>query len=226
MRKFSLRQQLIVPFVVLVIFVSTSIGWLSFRAGEDAVNTLAQRVLVDMVNRINTATEHHLTGAFIALHSVAPDPKSVPVEQPFSDNLESLEQRFWDASGLFMAVNNYVYYGGEDGRFIGVYRISNDTVQLFLRKPGARQREVYAVQKPGDRAKLIRAEDYDPRVRPWYGIAASQDKAVWSPIYNNFTKYYPTITLSKSMRRSDHKLAGVMATDITLQVLTDFFCAA
>src|SRR3989442_13072891 len=152
MRRFSLRQQLIVPFVVLVIFVSTSIGWLSFRAGEDAVNTLAQRVLVDMVNRINTATEHHLTGAFIALHSVAPDPKSVPVEQPFSDNLKSLEQRFWGASGLFMAVNNYVYYGGEDGRFVGVYRISNDTVQLFFRKPGAKQREVYSVQKPGDLA--------------------------------------------------------------------------
>jgi len=29
MRRFSLQQQLIVPFVVLVIFVSTSIGWLS-----------------------------------------------------------------------------------------------------------------------------------------------------------------------------------------------------
>ena len=121
-----------------------------------------------------------------------------------------------------MAVNNYVYYGGEDGRFVGVYRISNDTVQLFLRKPGAKRREVYSVQTPGDRARLLRVEDYDPRKRPWYGIAASQEKAVWSPIYNNFTKYYPTITLSKSMRRADHKLVGVMATDITLQVLTDF----
>jgi len=222
MRRFSLRQQLIVPFVVLVIFVSTSIGWLSFRAAKDAVNTLAQRVLVDMVNRINTATERHLTGAVIALDSVAPEPKSVPVEQPFSDNLASLERRFWDASGLFITVNNYVYYGGEDGRFVGVYRIRNDTVQLFLRKPGAKEREVYAVLKPGDRTKLLRTDDYDPRVRPWYGIAAKQDKAVWSPIYNNFTKYYPTITLSKSMWRAGHKLAGVMATDITLRVLSDF----
>lgn len=222
MNKSSLRRQLVLPYVLLVVFVSVAIGWVSYQAGEEAVSTLSQRMLTDMVNRIGSATEQHLADALTALHSVDPDPKTVPKVQPFSDDLASLEPRFWVASGLFMDLNNYVYFGGEDGRFIGVNRVNKDFVELYLREPGAKRRQVYAVQAPGDRTRLLRTDDYDPRTRPWYGIAAGQEKPVWSPVYNDFTSKEPTITLAKSVYRADHTLAGVMATDVTLKALTDF----
>jgi diguanylate cyclase (GGDEF)-like protein len=115
-----------------------------------------------------------------------------------------------------------VYYGGADGRFVGVYRIANNEVKLFWRQPGDTQREVYQISKPGDRTHQLRTEDYDPRKRPWYGIASSSASPVWSPIYNNFTSAYPTITLAKAVYRKQHELAGVVATDVTLKVLSDF----
>jgi diguanylate cyclase len=222
MSKLSLRRQLVLPFVILVIFVSLSIGWLSYHAGEKAVNNLAQRVLLDIVQRINTATEQHLTGALTTLNSVAPDASTLPREQAFSDDLNALENQLWFASGLFLQVSNYVYFGGADGRFIGVNRVSKDFVELYRRDPGARQRSVYSVLSPGDRNTLLRTDNYDPRLRPWYQAAAKQTRPVWSPVYNDFTSKESTITLAKAVQRADHTLAGVVATDVTLKVLSDF----
>ncbi|HJV50578.1 MAG TPA: diguanylate cyclase [Noviherbaspirillum sp.] len=222
MNKSSLRRQLVWPYVLLVLFVSTMIGWVSYRAGEEAVQALSQRVLADTAARISHATEQHLAGALTALHAVDPDPRTIPREQPFSDDLALLEQRFWVASGLFMDINNYVYFGGADGRFIGVNRINKDLVELYLRQPGATRRTVYAVTAPGDRSSVLRHDDYDPRRRPWYGAALKSRKPVWSPVYNDFTSREPTITLAKAVYHADRSLAGVLATDVTLKMLTDF----
>lgn len=225
MNKSSLRWQLVLPFVFLVMFVSAAIGWISFRAGEHAIGELTARVLVDMVKRIGTATEQHLAGALTALQSVAPDPSTLPKAQPFFDDVASLEQRFWTASGLFMEVNNNVYFGGADGRFVGVNRVRKDFVELYLREPDADQRFVFAVQAPGDRSMVLRTDKVDARKLPWYDIAARQMQAVWSPIYNDFTSKEPTITLAKSVYRADQTLAGVIATDVTLKALSDFLRA-
>lgn len=222
MFRLSLRQQLILPFVLGVIFVSAAIGWLSYRASDTAIQALAERVLTDMVNRINHATNEQLLGAMTTLNSLAPDPKTVPKEQPFSDNIISLEKRLWAASGLFMQVSNYVYFGGEDGRFVGVNRVNRDFVELYLRNPADKERHVYSVSAPGDRAHVLRIDNYDPRLRPWYAVAARQSQAVWSSVYNDYTSKEPTITLAKSVRDANQKQIGVVATDVTLSVLTDF----
>lgn len=192
------------------------------KAGTDAVYTLTQRILVDMVMRINHATEKHLDGAIIALESVAPSTTNLPKAQAFSPDLKSLEEKFWAASGLFMDVNNYVYFGGRDGRFVGVYRISKEMVQLFWREPDWNKRMVFRVNHVGDRSNVLRTDDFDPRLRPWYKAAQDSEKPVWSKIYNNFSFHYPTITLAKAVYQENHEFAGVMATDLTLKELSNF----
>ncbi|MBI3286128.1 MAG: diguanylate cyclase [Burkholderiales bacterium] len=222
MSRSSLRRELVIPITVLVIGVSAAIGWVSMKAGTDAVHTLTERILLDMVNRINSATEKHLDGALTALESVAPSTVHIPKEQPFSTNMLALEEKFWAASGLFMDVNNYVYFGGKDGRFVGVYRISRDVVQLFWREPDWTSRLVYKVKATGDRSELIRTDQFDPRKRPWYQSAMGSDQPVWSKIYNNFSFHYPTITLAKAVFQKNHEFAGVLATDVTLKELSSF----
>ena len=222
MLRLSLRQQLILPFVLGVIFVSAAIGWLSYRASDSAIQALAQKVLTDIVNRINSATDAQLRGALTTLNSIAPDPKTVPKELPFSDDLLALEKNLWTASGLFTQVSNYVYFGGEDGRFIGVNRVNRDFVELYLRNPADKERHVYSVSAPGDRSQLLHTDNYDPRLRPWYLTAAGHSQPVWSAVYNDFTSKEPTVTLAKSVRDTSQKQIGVVATDVTLNVLTDF----
>jgi diguanylate cyclase (GGDEF)-like protein len=222
MGKTSLRRELVIPITVLVIGVSAAIAWVSMKAGTDAVNTFSQRVLVDLVNRISNASERRLDGALVALESVAPSARNAPKSQVFSDDLHVLEPKLWAASGLFMDINNYVYFGGADGRMVGVFRIAPDFVELYWRDKNTPARKVYRVTAPGDRSVLLRADPYDPRTRPWYKNAVSTDKPVWSKIYNDFTSAEPTVTLAKAVYREDHSLIGVVATDVTLKVLSDF----
>ena len=225
MSKSSLRRELVIPIMVLVIGVSAAIAWVSVKAGTDAVNAFSQRVLVDLVNRISTASERHLDGALIALESIAPSAKNAPKMQIFSDDLTTLEPKLWAASGLFMDINNYVYYGGADGRMIGVFRIAPDFVELYWREKGVAPRKVFKVATPGDRGELLRTDQYDPRTRPWYQSAIHEDKPVWSKIYNDFTSKEPTVTLAKAVFRENQSLVGVVATDVTLKVLSDFLRA-
>lgn len=222
MTKSSLRRELVIPITVLVIGVSAAIAWVSMKAGTDAVETLAQRVLLDVVNRISVAAEKHLDGALIALESVAPNPLSVPEEPPFSTNVHVLEQKLWSASGLFMDVNYYVYFGGKDGQFVGVNRLAKDNVELYLRESHASSRQVYQVTKIDDRSKLLRTDQFDPRNRPWYQSSMNSDKPVWSKIYNNYLTHIPTITLAKAVFKEDHEFIGVIATDVTLNELSRF----
>ncbi|MBC3862399.1 diguanylate cyclase [Undibacterium jejuense] len=222
MSRSSLRRELVVPITAVVIGVAVAIGWVSMKAGSDAVFSLTQRVLVDMVSRINVATEKHLDGALTALESIAPSSAHMPKEHHFNPDLQVLEDKFWTASGLFMDMNNYVYFGGKDGSFLGVYRISQSDVQLFLRSPIDQRRSVYQVSGVGDRSHLIRTDEFDPRKRPWYQAARNSEAPVWSGIYNNFSFHYPTITLAKAVFEKNHEFAGVVATDVTLKELSNF----
>lgn len=197
MNKSSLRKQLVLPYVALVVFVSVAIGWVSSQAGDTAVKNLSQRVLTGMVDHISSATEQHLAGASKVINAVHPDQGALSEPQPFAEDTAALEARLWTASGLFKDVNNYVYFGDEDGRFIGVRRVSKDVVELRLREPGTGQRKVYATSAPGDRSQMLRTDEYDPRTRPWYAVAAERDEAVWSPVYSDFTYKEPTITLAR-----------------------------
>jgi len=57
MNNSSLRRQLVLPYVLLVLFVSAAIACVSYKAGDEAVGTLSRRVLTDMALRIGGATE-------------------------------------------------------------------------------------------------------------------------------------------------------------------------
>ncbi|MGN6704207.1 MAG: diguanylate cyclase [Burkholderiaceae bacterium] len=218
---------LILPFIVLVIALGATICGLSYRAGRDAAEDLSRKVVSDMIVRITQASESHLGSANIALKAVAPQPLvaargEMPGIMPFPDDLEALEERLWVATSL-SPDQNYVYFGRADGAFIGLSRQKQGSVELRLRRPGAPLRDVYAMGGPGQRLHLLRSQDYEARKRPWYAVAVERGKPVWSPVYTDFTTMEPTLTLSRPVYRNDGALAGVVATDLSLQQLTDFF---
>lgn len=224
----SLYRIFITPFVLLVSALALSVGWVSYRAGEEAAEELSRQVLLGLIGRINQANERHLLGAETALNAVAPEP--IPraggkdrTVMAFSDDLSQLEDRLWVATGLFPEVNRYVYFGGEDGRFVGVNRLPGNTYELRLRPPGEEFRLVYGMAGPHERLAVQLTQKYEPKLRPWYGNAVTANKAIWSPVYPDFATLEAMLTLSKPVYRADKTLIGVVATDMPLRQLTDFF---
>jgi diguanylate cyclase len=223
----SLQRVLVVPFMLLVLALAGVIYWASYRSSEYAGREFSQTVLLNMVERVTNETENQLVGARVALNTVVPNPvyspanfSTAPILVP--DSHDALERQLWVATGFFPAVNNYVYFGGADGSFVGIMR-KLDLIELRLRKAGAAARDVFSVAAPGKRLGLLRTDDYDPRTRPWYKTAVMNGRESWSPVYTDFTTREPTLTLSKPAYGADQQLVGVAATDLSLSQLTEFF---
>jgi len=222
MNNSSLRKQLLITIIVLMLFVSTAIVWISIAAGTDAVNNLTQRIMLNMIERIGNDNEHQLNEAMRALETIAPDPGDLTNQHKFPVDIDSLKQRLWFASNLYTQTTNYVYFAGADASFVGIGRIDKGHAHLYLRNANEAQRLQFAVQKPDDRGHFIGASYYDARLRTWYQNAIDHDTPVWSEVYNSFINNEPTITLAKAVYQPDRSLAGVAAIDITLKKLSDY----
>jgi diguanylate cyclase len=226
MKRSTLQRVLVIPFVILVLSLGGVIYLAAQRSGEHASHEFSRTVLLALVDRVGQATDRHLLGAHIAIKAVAPEPVFSPADAstavlPFSEDLDILEQRMWAATGFFPTINNYVYFGAVDGRFVGVNR-HPERIELRLQPVGGAARSIYSMSAPGQRLGKIRLDNYDARTRPWFKSAIESGRASWSEVYTDFTSLEPTITLAKPVYRGDNSLIGVVATDMALSDLTEF----
>ena len=220
MRKYSLRIQLILPFVTLMLLAPLVTGWMLHRSGVDTVSVLVRRVLLDLVAEINTATEKHLTYAQSMLGVFVSSDDGERNEAVFRD-MAALEKRAAKALRQAQEPGSYVSFGGIDGRFLGLYRVNSYLQELYVRLPGAAQRNVFALGDTGAPPVLLRSDAFDPRSRPWYLSAFGRAESVWSPVYFDFTSKKPVITLARSISDERDRPIGVAAVDIELHMISE-----
>lgn len=224
----TLRSALLLPFVGLVVALAATIGGLSYFTGARAVEDYSDQLLGDISNRVIQAARQHLAGSRIALNTVAPDAETFVPGSTASviaitpQTLAQIEERLWLASGLFPEVSRYVYFGEETGQFVGVNRSERGT-ELRLKEFSDKPRIVFRSDGPALRGDVLRQDNYDPRTRVWYQSAIAKNGLTWSPIYIDATTKELTFTLAKPLRREDGKARGVVATDIPLKSLHEFF---
>ena len=223
----TLQRVLVIPLVLLVLALAGVIYWSSHRASETAAHEFSQKILLNMVERVSQTTDGHLLGARVAIDALAPNPIYSPVEDsihvlPFPVDSTAIEQRLWTATGFFPTFNSYVYFGGADGSFVGLNR-QPGRIELRLRTGDDAPRQILSVATPERRLGLLRTDSYDPRTRPWYTKTVNSARPTWSDVYTDFTTLEPVVTLSKPIYQADERLVGVVATDLSLTQLTNFF---
>lgn len=218
----SLRQVLTVPYVALTLSVAAIIGGFSYVAGSQAVSTVSEELLRDMVSRISQAVDRHLVGSRVALDAAFPDGLKAPVSMEAES--DTLRNRLWIAASLNPDPNNYVYYGNRRGQFAGVVKNADGSGQWrsghSATTPRGMQRFA-GLDAPLEKA-IIESRLYDPRQRPWYQRALEAKKSAWSPIYVDTRTGELVATRTKPLFDAKGQIEGVAATDVSLKMLNDF----
>ena len=165
-QKLPLRLVLIVPYVILVVGLALALGVLSYSAGSNAVSTVSSQLLLEVVGRISQAVDRHVVGSSAVLETAFPE--GMPAPKNIEDDFHELRSRFWVATAIHTDPNNYVYYGNEAGQGLGLFRRSDDEVELRMKFKADEHRAIYQVTGLDGALNFVRREGnlFDPRQRP------------------------------------------------------------
>jgi diguanylate cyclase (GGDEF)-like protein len=220
--RISLRQWLTIPYVALVIGLVLLIGALSYQAGSQAVDTVADHLLSETVARIGQAVDRHVVGSAATLEAAFPQGVAAP--QRIEADMPTLRSRFWIATSLHLDPNNYVYYGNQSGQFFGLWRHSVTEAELRLKTKAEAAREISRFSDINGvlGVPTLETRIYDPRERPWYQAAATKPTHVWTSIYIDFVTSELVATRARRVVNGTGELQGVVATDMSLRKLNEF----
>ena len=220
--RLPLRALLTLPYVALLLGTAIVIGVLSYAAGRDAVDNLSGQLLTETVHRIEQAVEGHVSGSAAVLEVAFP--KGIAAPESITDDLPALRTRFWLATTVHRDPNNYAYYGDRQGRFIGLWRSSENDAELRLRTVGEGPRSLYHYSgingdlgQPQPETRI-----FEPRERPWYKAGAANTLQTWTSIYIDFKLQQLVATRARRVTDRHGAFAGVVATDLSLQQVTSF----
>lgn len=213
---------LIAPFAALVLALATVLGWLSYRTGAEAVDSVAGQLLLETAARIGQAIERHVVGSRAVLDAAFPP--GLPAPERIDSDVAALRTRLWIATSLHTDPNHYVYYGNRHGQFIGVLRVSPEEGELRLKLRAEEPRRLSRFVGIGGREQFLSQEArvFEPRERPWYKAAEAAGSHTWTAVYIDFRTQALVATRARKVVSASGEMQGVVATDVALKALNDF----
>ncbi|MBD1913649.1 AAA-like domain-containing protein [Leptolyngbya sp. PL-A3] len=213
----SLRQVLIIPFVLQLAGVVGLISYLAFRNGQAAVRDLSSQLRNEVTARIRQQLETYVE----IPHAI----NRINANGVLSGDIDIVNAQgfgqLWEQAKIYPNTN-LIYCGSEqDGSLLGVGpREGDHALQLVVYNRASNWVANYftidEAGRPGPRFNVGKNK-YDARVRPWYRAAKARMGPAWSEIYLDFDTDLPTITASKPVYNlSNGKLLGVCGTDFIL----------
>lgn len=213
-----LRVVLIAPFLLQMAIAVSIIGYLSFRTGQRAVNSLASQLRSELTARIQQRLHHSVSSPHLVNSLNATALSNGTLDLANTRGGSQLLQQLRNTP-----LTNSLYCGNERGDFFGATRRQGTTrfdrrmVQMMV--SNQRTEGIYRLYDVDNQGSLTHLLDtvapYDPRQRPWYIAGRQAGQPTWSPIYLDFSSGLPTITASQPVYR-DNALLGVCGTDIVL----------
>ncbi len=230
--KFSLRNLLIVPFLLQIIGITGLVGYLSYRSGQRAVDALAQQLMAESGERTRESLEIYLkTPRFVAQTNAS----LLSTGQLDSANLGSLESHFAQQLELFPELTGLAI-ANEAGAFLNLARLPSG--QLSLRRLNVDRTDglLYRYSlDPKTQVATVAAlgpegfnPQNDPPDNPWYTAAQASPQGLWRLVVTlELGKDQPQLVMVRFVpfTTSDGSFGGVVSTGILLTELGSFLQA-
>ena len=225
--KMSIRWALIVGFLGLIwgthLITTTS----SYLTSQTVLHRHARDIMMNIAELALEQSQRHLLHA----HGAAALTKRLLASNVVgsqSDQINALERYLQEQ----LSVNPHfagIYVGMPNGNFYDVRRFDAKMKGGFRTKlilHGAAEKQVHLVYRdPQFRtlaAETDPADEYDPRKRPWYQKAITENRIVWTDPYIFYTSQKPGITIAGPFYDASGKLRGVVGVDIEIDQLSVF----
>lgn len=216
-----LRIILVVPFVLQILGAVGLVGWLSLRNGQQAINDVTTQLRSEISARIQQHLHDYLATPLL-INQLNAD--AIRLGQLNVANLKTLERHFFWQAQRFPSVG-YIYFGGNQGEFIGIERFDDGTLLIQVSdKTTKGEGHQYATNIQGERTKLLKitSKNYDSRKRPWYKNAVQKGKSTWSEVYPFFSVPKLTISASQPIYNKNRVIEGVIASDLVVSQISEF----
>jgi PAS domain-containing protein len=228
-----LRTFLALPFVLQTIGAVGTVGYLSWQAGQQAVNGLATQLMGEISDRTRQHLGNYTSLPLKVVNVVASDLESGQIRLDGKD-LKLYDAYFLNRVRTFEEMS-FIYVGTAAGHFLGAGPRRSQPLGSPVPEQPSYILEVadgttkgsyfsYIVNAAGQRVqKIDEIPNYNVKQRPWYQTAIGTNQLSWSSIYPSIGQPNPGLTLTASRPYYiGGKLAGVAAVDLFLSDVNGF----
>ncbi|WP_240869024.1 cache domain-containing protein, partial [Cylindrospermopsis raciborskii] len=218
--KIPLKILLSIFYLIPIITIVGVVSYVSYRAGEESVNELANKLGISTTERVRDHLNKYLQ---IPQRIVAINRQGIETSYLNPENWEALRLYFFNQIKVYKTPAA-IYFGGINGKYIvtgrdqmGVISPKNSYLGGGTHPSHLGQRRLYIVNEQGKYVKIIpeQTKPYTPINLPWFKTAQNQNKQTWTPIYPYL--YIPTASISAvSPVYRNNKFIGVVGCDLAL----------
>jgi signal transduction histidine kinase/DNA-binding response OmpR family regulator/HPt (histidine-containing phosphotransfer) domain-containing protein len=227
-RAWSLRAVLVTSLLLFSIVPAATVAWLLYRSNLQSVETLSDKIVDDLVKRVQSSTEEHLSQAHTVLNGLTEEQTTesgVARARQLMQEPALFEQTAFAMTRMTPSVPHMVL-ASYRGEYLGVETVSenaNSLMRVGLRYQGDAGRRYFSSGYPGDRSKITATEvrNYEPRNRPWYQAAMEHKGRVFTPVVPSAAQNQLLLTLAQPVYGADGGALGVFAVDLHLKRLSE-----
>jgi len=227
-RSWSLRAVLVTSLLLFSLVPAATVGWFLYRSNLQSVQTLAEKTVDGVAQRMQVATEEHVSQAHIVLNGLIheqPNEAGVARARQLIQNPALFEQTAFAMTRMTPRVPHMVL-ATHRGEYLGIEAPTqggNLATQVAVRKEGGQGRTFFAAEYAGDRRQKTGTEtaNHEPRTRAWYQGAMENKGRSFTAVAPSEAHNQLLITLSQPVYGVDGGALGVFAVDLHLARLKE-----
>lgn len=222
--RLTLRWVLIVPFVVQIVTAVGVIGYLSYRTGQNTLNNLTDKLLIETTDRTLEYLDNYL-GQAEHINQINSEAFRTGIIN--SNDIADLHRYFYRQIRLFNL--GYLNFTDLEGNSVGVGYSYHQKGNLEISKIDSNnpnQKRYYHVDHQGNILTISEIQDNpSDTFKPWHLSTINQQTALWSPIHLwDETSVPPILSISHTnpVYDSNNNLVGVLSIDLQLNQINHF----